>query len=111
MDTAAAADVAADDVGTVVVVGAAAVEHSIADTVVVMLVVAVRTAVADLLLVVAVAVIAAVVAALAAVKLEFAPVSYLVRRNMLLLRKQAAALVLVLPEKLLADALLASAVE
>lgn len=33
MDTAAAADVAADDVGTVVVVGAAAVEHSIADTV------------------------------------------------------------------------------
>jgi len=33
VDTAAAADVAADDVGTVVVVGAAAVEHSIADTV------------------------------------------------------------------------------
>lgn len=98
MDTAAAAAVGG--------VAAAAVEHNIVDIVVDMLVVAARTAAVGLLLVVAVTVVAAEKLA----KLEFVAASLLVRRNMLLLRKLVAGLVLALPEKLLADVLLASAV-
>ena len=74
-------------------------------------VVAARTTVVGLLLVVVVAVTAVVVAAeLTAVILESAAASLLARKNMLLLRKPAVGLELALPEKLLVDALLASAV-
>jgi len=88
---------------------AAAVERSTVDTVVDMPVVAARIVVAGLLLVVAVVVVAA--AELVVGKLEFVAVPLLVGRNSLLLRKLAAEQELVLPEKLLVYALLASAVE